>query len=69
MKTEDSTTVNTTVNGLNIGGYAGPRLATAHELRLYRAAVASAPWTNNVVQVCFQCIEFISCPQIFFLKK
>jgi hypothetical protein len=39
--------VNTTDNGLNIGGYAGPRLVTTHEFRLYFAAVASAPYTKE----------------------
>lgn len=48
MKIEPSTTVNTTDNGLNIGGYDGPFLDTAHELRLYFSAVASAPYTQYI---------------------
>lgn len=48
MKIEPSTTVNTTDNGLNIAGYDGPFLDTAHELRLYFSAVASAPCTQYV---------------------
>lgn len=46
MKMESNTAVNTNANGLNIGGYAGPRLATAHEFRLYLPAVESAPCTT-----------------------
>jgi hypothetical protein len=51
MKMEPSTTVKTTDNGLNIGGYAGPFLATAHEFRLYFPAVASAPCKPMQVDV------------------
>jgi len=40
---EPNTTVKTTDNGLNIGGYTGPRFATTHEFRLYLPAVARAP--------------------------
>ena len=43
---EPSTTVKTTDNGLNMGGYEGPFLATAHEFKLYFPAVASAPCTK-----------------------
>jgi len=46
MKMEPSTTANTTDNGLNIGGYDGPFLDTAHEFMLYFSAVASAPCTQ-----------------------
>ena len=46
MKMEPSTTVKTTDNGLNMGGYDGPFLATAHEFKLYFPAVASAPCTK-----------------------
>jgi hypothetical protein len=38
--------MNTTHNGLNIAGYDGPFLDTAHELRLYFSAVTSAPAPN-----------------------
>jgi hypothetical protein len=47
MKMEANTIVNTTDNGLNIGGYDGPRLATTHEFRQYLAAVASAPYIKE----------------------
>lgn len=47
MKMQPSTTVKTTDNGLNIGGYDGPFLATAHEFKLYFPAVASAPCTTK----------------------
>jgi len=43
---EPSTTVKTTDNGMNMGGYDGPFLATAHEFKLYFPAVASAPCTK-----------------------
>ena len=45
-KMEPSTTVKTTDNGMNMGGYDGPFLATAHEFKLYFPAVASAPCTK-----------------------
>jgi len=51
MKIEPSTTVNTRDNGMNIGGYDGPFIDTAHEFRLYFAAVASAPCTQYVAML------------------
>lgn len=51
MKMEPNTTVKTTDNGLNIGGYAGPFLDTAHEFRLYFPAVASAPCKQDDINL------------------
>jgi hypothetical protein len=50
---EPNTTVKTTDNGVNIGGYAGPCLATTHESRLYFPAVARAPCATTGVYCYF----------------
>ena len=55
---EPKTVVKTVINGINIGGYTGPRLVTAHDSRLYLTAVANTPCIIVGVYVCFY-INFI----------
>ena len=53
IKIEPNTTVNATDNGLNMGGYDGPFLATAQEFKQYFPAVASAPCTKRYSVILF----------------